>query len=77
MGYGGLSLFSAQELLNFGAGSYVNYYGYDYTGKLLNYNPTLADFFKAQGCQWEPHLSHGGLPTYLYGGVHPRPILVQ
>ena len=48
LGYGGLSLFSAQELLNFGAGSYVNYYGYDYTGKLLNYNPTLADFFKAK-----------------------------
>lgn len=43
--YGGLSLFSAEELLNFGAGAYVSYYGYDYQGNLLNYNPTLADFF--------------------------------
>ena len=47
LGYGGLSLFSAQELLNFGGDAYVNYYGYDYQGNLLTTNPTLEQFFKA------------------------------
>ncbi len=47
LAYGGLSLFSAQELLNFGGGAYVNYYGYDYQGNLLTTNPTLEQFFKA------------------------------
>jgi hypothetical protein len=45
--WGGLSLFSAQELLNFGGDAYVSYYGYDYTGKLLDNNPTLENFFKS------------------------------
>ena len=45
--YGGLSLFSAQELVNPGGTSYVSYFGYDYTGQLQPGNPTLADFFKA------------------------------
>jgi hypothetical protein len=48
LSYGGLGLFSAQELLNFGGDAYVGYYGYDYTGELLNYNPTLENFFKAK-----------------------------
>jgi outer membrane receptor protein involved in Fe transport len=48
LSYGGLDLFSAQELLNFGGDAYVGYYGYDYTGKLLNNNPTLENFFKAK-----------------------------
>lgn len=47
LAFGGLSLFSAQELLNFGGGAYVNYYGYDYQGNLLTTNPTLEQFFKA------------------------------
>ena len=47
LAYGGLSLFSAQELLYFGGGAYVNYYGYDYQGNLLTTNPTLEQFFKA------------------------------
>ena len=47
LAYGGLSLFSAQELLNFGGSAYVNYYGYDYQGNLLTTNPTLEQFFKA------------------------------
>jgi outer membrane receptor protein involved in Fe transport len=47
LSYGGLSLFSAQELLNFGGDAYVNYYGYDYQGNMLTTNPTLEQFFKA------------------------------
>jgi len=39
-----IEMFSPDELLNNGA-SYVSYYGYDYTGKKLNSNPTLDDFF--------------------------------
>jgi len=45
--YGGLSLFSAQELVNPGGTSYVSYFGYDYMGNLQPGNPTLADFFRA------------------------------
>jgi hypothetical protein len=45
--FGGLSLFSAQELVNPGGSAYVSYYGYDYTGQLLTGNPTLIDFFTA------------------------------
>ena len=36
--------FSADEMFNNGS-SIVSYYGYDYTGKKLNYKPTLNDFF--------------------------------
>lgn len=36
--------FSADELLNEG-NSYVNYYGYDYTGKKLTSKPSFDDFF--------------------------------
>lgn len=41
---GGLGLFSADELLNNGS-AFVNYYGYDYTGKKLKKNPNFGDFF--------------------------------
>lgn len=42
-----LSMFSADDLFAEGS-SYVGYYGYDYTGKILNKKPTFADFFKAK-----------------------------
>ncbi|MGA1398624.1 MAG: hypothetical protein ACO31K_08285, partial [Schleiferiaceae bacterium] len=45
--YGGLSLFSAQELVNPGGSAYVSYFGYDFMGNLLTSNPTLNDFFTA------------------------------
>lgn len=45
-----LDMFSADELLVDGTGagnsnSFVDYYGYDYTGKKIKGNPTLDDFF--------------------------------
>lgn len=42
-----LDMFSADELLNNG-NSYVFYYGYDYTGKKLNSQPSFNDFFTEQ-----------------------------
>ncbi len=39
-----ITMFNADELLD--NGNYVaNYYGFDHTGKKLNYKPTLDDFF--------------------------------
>jgi outer membrane receptor protein involved in Fe transport len=43
-----LDFFSADELINPGGISYVNYYGYDYTGQIMNENVTVADFFSAR-----------------------------
>lgn len=41
-----VDFFSADELTNGGfSRSYVNYYGYDHTGKKLTSNPSLDDFF--------------------------------
>jgi hypothetical protein len=42
-----ISMFSPDELLNDG-NSYVNYLGYDYTGKKLTSTPSFDDFFTAQ-----------------------------
>ncbi|MCW3085071.1 MAG: TonB-dependent receptor [Bacteroidetes bacterium] len=40
-----IDMFSADDLLNVGGTQYVGYYGYDHTGKKLNSNPSLDDFF--------------------------------
>ncbi len=42
-----IDMFSADELLRSGRGI-VNYYGYDYTGKLLTNKPSFDDFFTAK-----------------------------
>lgn len=42
-----LDLFSADDLLNSGQ-SYVNYYGYDHTGKKVSGNASFEDFFNAK-----------------------------
>ncbi|MFH0895058.1 MAG: carboxypeptidase regulatory-like domain-containing protein [Bacteroidota bacterium] len=39
-----IDMFSADELLNSGK-SYVNYYGYDHLGNMLNNKPSFDDFF--------------------------------
>lgn len=43
-----LSFFSADELINPGGANYVNYFGYDYTGNVLNYQPSISEFFTAR-----------------------------
>lgn len=40
--------FSADELLRSGNNSLVGYYGFDHTGKILDYKPSLDDFFTAK-----------------------------
>ncbi len=44
-----VDFFSADELTNGGfSQSFVSYYGYDHTGKKINSNPSLDDFFTAK-----------------------------
>jgi outer membrane receptor protein involved in Fe transport len=40
--------FSADELLRSGNNALVGYYGFDHTGKVLDYKPSLDDFFTAK-----------------------------
>lgn len=40
-----IEYFAADELLRSGNNALVSYYGYDHTGKLLDYKPSLDDFF--------------------------------
>jgi len=71
--FGGLSLFSAQELVNPGGSAYVSYYGYDYTGQLLAGNPTLNDFFTAvdgQGNRTYPVRAFQ--PIYMAGYIQDQ-----
>lgn len=41
--------FSPDDLIKGGFDSYVNYYGYDYTGKILTSNPSFDDYFTKTG----------------------------
>jgi len=45
--YGGLGLFSADELLNNG-NNFVSYFGYDHTGEKTSTKPSFDDFFTKQ-----------------------------
>ncbi len=40
-----LNMFSADELINEGGGSFVSYFGYDYTGERTSNNVRFEDFF--------------------------------
>tara|TARA_R110002096_G_scaffold135456_2_gene287117 strand:- start:13496 stop:17113 length:3618 start_codon:yes stop_codon:yes gene_type:complete len=40
-----LDFFSADELINPGGNTYVNYYGYDYTGNITDQQTKISDFF--------------------------------
>ncbi len=71
--YGGLSLFSAQELVNPGGTSYVSYFGYDYTGNLLQGNPTLTDFFRAtDGAGNRTYPVRAFQPIYMAGYIQDQ-----
>ena len=61
--FGGMSMFSANELFNSGNGSYVSYYGYDHTGERYHAGSSwdLEDFFdpKSRG-----HENYQYLPSF-------------
>ncbi len=40
-----LDMFSPDELINPNGTRFVGYYGYDYTGQILDYDPDISDFF--------------------------------
>ncbi len=67
---GGINMFSADELFNQGT-SYVDYYGYDHTGKKYNgKNWSLDDFYtqNAEGYRYLPSFT----PTYMAGYVQDQ-----
>lgn len=68
-----LDLFSARELLNFGAGAYVSYFGYDYTGNILAGNPSLSDFFRATDAQGNKTYPMAAFqPIYMAGYIQDQ-----
>ena len=67
-----INMFSADELLNQGT-SYVNYYGYDYTGKKLSKQPSLQDFFSAKDEYGNYKREVGAFePLYMAGYIQDK-----
>ncbi len=67
-----INMFSADELLNQG-NSYVNYYGYDYTGKKLTKKPTLDDFFTSKNADGSYKREIGAYePIYMAGFIQDK-----
>jgi hypothetical protein len=67
-----LEWFSADELLNSG-NSYVNYYGYDHTGKILDYKPSFDDFFTATDAFGNKTRPIGAFePIYMAGYIQDK-----
>lgn len=66
--------FSPADLIEGGFG--INYYGYDYTGKILNSNPSFDDFFLKTGNQisYNTISNYTGNDTTLYKSMYLRPI---
>lgn len=58
-----LDMFSPDELINPGGPRYVGYYGYDYTGNILDQQPSISDFFTER--------DENGLYTRPVGAFQP------
>jgi len=67
-----INMFSADELFNQG-NSYVGYYGYDHTGKLLKNKPSFDDFFTAKDEQgnYKRHIAPFE-PIYMAGYIQDK-----
>ena len=60
--FGGISMFSANELLRYGNSQYVSYYGYDHTGEKYHAGSwSLDDFFDPKG---KGHKDYQYLPAF-------------
>lgn len=64
--------FSADELLRSGNNALVSYFGFDHTGKVLDYKPSLDDFFtaKVNGRYTRPIAAFE--PIYMAGYVEDK-----
>lgn len=68
-----IDLFSANEVLSYGGGQYLTMRGYDYTGKVLNGNPTLDDFFKNKDADGNYLRQQGAFkPVYAAGYIQDK-----
>lgn len=68
--YGGVGMFSPDDLLNLGS---VGYYGYDHTGKKLNGSPSLDDFFTKKDVNGNFTREIGAYqPIYIAGYIQDR-----
>lgn len=68
-----IDMFSADDLLNTGSTQYVAYYGYDHTGKKLNGNPSLDDFFNKTDDNGNFTREIGAYrPIYIAGYIQDR-----
>lgn len=67
-----LDMFSPNELLNIGSTQYVQYNGYDYTGKILKSNPGLADFYGTDAQGNSQRLVGAFQPIYLAGYIQDQ-----
>lgn len=68
-----LDMFSADDLLNRGGGSYVNYYGYDQTGKKLSGKPSLDDFYTKKDANGNYTREIGAYqPIYIAGYIQDK-----
>jgi outer membrane receptor protein involved in Fe transport len=71
-GFFSLDMFSANELLNIGSTQYVAYNGYDYTGQILQSNPSLADFYAEDAQGNSDRLIGAFQPIYLAGYIQDQ-----
>lgn len=68
-----LNMFSAEDLLNIGSNQLVAYNGFDHTGKKLNGNPSLDDFFNGRDAEGYHTYSTGAYrPIYIAGYIQDK-----
>lgn len=71
--YGGLNMFSADDLLNLSGNSLVSYYGYDHAGKKTNKKSSLDDFFNKKDANGNNTREIGAYqPIYIAGYIQDR-----
>ena len=71
--YGGLNMFSADDLLNLSGNSLVSYYGYDHAGKKTNKKSSLDDFFNKKDANGNYTREIGAYqPIYIAGYIQDR-----
>lgn len=68
-----LDFFSADELINPGGVTYANYYGFDYTGQLMNDQVSVSDFFTARDDNGDLTRPIGAFkPIYMAGYIQDK-----